>query len=280
MQIVIMAGQDEIDGMRIHQGGARRLVGMHDGDDEIGARRARALGAREHRRDRRREGEIAGARGARRRFIGGADERELKAVRLDQQSFLMMRRRRAIALFKVYREDRETSLSHPLEINIFAKIELMIAGNENIEPHIVEEIDHMRTLVEARQQAWRQRIAGMHANKVAVFGERPGALRLHGRREARHAAAPVLVLLDPVDIVDQKKGHAGGGTSGGRGARGWGGNARAGGQHGRQGLAAGELSHGMPRAGVFEPTPIITRGSRQGITSRIALRDLDRLDGD
>ena len=36
-----MAGQDEIDGMRIHQSGARRLVGMHDGDDEIGARRAR-----------------------------------------------------------------------------------------------------------------------------------------------------------------------------------------------------------------------------------------------
>ena len=38
--------------MRIHQGGARRLAGMHDGDHEIGARRARALGAREHRRDR------------------------------------------------------------------------------------------------------------------------------------------------------------------------------------------------------------------------------------
>ena len=52
MQIVIMAGQNEIDGMRIHQGGARRLIGMHDGDDEIGALRARALGACEHRRDR------------------------------------------------------------------------------------------------------------------------------------------------------------------------------------------------------------------------------------
>ena len=68
----------------------------------------------------------------------------------------------------------------------------------------------MRALIEARQQARRQRIAGMHANKVAVFGDRPGALRLHGSREARHAAAPVLVLLDPVDIVDQKKGHSGG----------------------------------------------------------------------
>ena len=200
-----MAGQDEIDGMRIHQGGACRLVGMHDGDDEIGARRARAFGAREHRRDRRREYEIAGARGACRVFIGGADKRELEAVRLDQQLFLMTRQRRTIAIFKICREDRETGLSHPLEINILAKIELMIAGNEHIEPHIVEEIDHMRALIEARQQARRQRIAGMDANKMAVFGERPRALRLHGRSEARHAAAPVLVLLDPVDIVDQKK---------------------------------------------------------------------------
>src|SRR6202040_919235 len=170
MHIVIMAGQDEIDGMRIHQGGARRLVGMHDGDDEIGARRARAFGARKYRRDRWSEYEIAGARGTQCVFIGGANERESEAVRLDQQSFLMMRRRRAIAAFKVCREDRETGLSHPLEINILAKIELMIAGNENIEPHIVEEIDHMRTLIEARQQARRQRIAGMHAKKMAAFG--------------------------------------------------------------------------------------------------------------
>ena len=29
-------------------------------------------------------------------------------------------------------------LSHPLEIDILAKIELMIAGNENTEPHVVE----------------------------------------------------------------------------------------------------------------------------------------------
>jgi hypothetical protein len=127
----------------------------------------------------------------------------------------MVRRRRAIAAFKVCREDRETGLSHPLEINFLAKIELMIAGNENIEPHIVEEIDHMRTLIEARQQARRQRIAGMHANKMAAFGERLGALRLHGSRETRHAPASVLVVLDPVDIVDQKKGQAGGETSGG-----------------------------------------------------------------
>src|ERR1700738_4990351 len=131
----------------------------------------------------------------------------------------MLRWRRAISAFKVCREDRETGLSHPLEINILAKIELMIAGNENIEPHIVEEIDHMPTLIEARQQARRQRIAGMHANKMAAFGERPGALRLHGSREARHAPAPVLVVLDPVDIVDQKKGHAGGENSGGSGKR-------------------------------------------------------------
>src|ERR1700730_8089217 len=33
----------------------------------------------------------------------------------------------------------------------------------------------------------------------------------------------------------------------------------------------------MPRAGVFEPTRIITHDSRQGITSRIAFRDLDRV---
>src|SRR5207302_6911105 len=66
----------------------------------------------------------------------------------------------AIAIFKVCREDREMGLSHLIEINILAKIELMIAGNENIEPHVVEEIDHMRALVEARQLARRQRIAG------------------------------------------------------------------------------------------------------------------------
>src|SRR6202011_6339382 len=109
-------------------------------------------------------------------------------------------------------------------INILAKIELMIAGNENIEAHLVEEIDHMRALVEARQQARRQRIAGMDANKMTVFGEGPRPLRLHGSREARHTAATVLVLLDPIDIVDEKKGHPGG-ASGGRGTRG-GGNAR------------------------------------------------------
>ncbi|MGH6784225.1 MAG: hypothetical protein ACREBP_06315, partial [Sphingomicrobium sp.] len=78
---------------------------------------------------------------------------------------------------------------------------------------------------------------------MAVFGERPRALRLHGCREARHAAAPVLVFVDSVDIVDQKKRHAGGGISGGKGARGRGGYARASGQHGHQGLAAGELCH-------------------------------------
>jgi hypothetical protein len=242
MQIVIMAGQDEIDRMRIHQGGAPCLVGVHDGDDEIGARRARAFGARKHRRDRRREGEIARARGALCVFIGRADERDLKAICLDQQSFLMIVRQRAVAIFKVRRENREMGLSHPLEINILAKIELMIARNENIEPHVVEEIDHMRTLVEARQQARRERIAGMDANKVAAFGARPGALRLHRGREARHAAAPILVLLDSVDIVDQKKGHPGG-ASGGSGTRSGDGNARACGQDRRQGLAAGELCH-------------------------------------
>ena len=47
----------------------------------------------------------------------------------------------------------------------------------------------------------------MDANKVAAFEPRaPVALHLHSGRKARQAAAPVLVFLDPVDVVDQKKG--------------------------------------------------------------------------
>ena len=125
-------------------------------------------------------------------FIGGADEHDFKAVHLDQHLILMMEQPHPIAILKICGQDRETGLSYPVEINILAEIELMIAGNESIEPHLVEEIDHMRALVEARQQARRQRIAGMDANKTAVFGERPGALRLHHCRETRHAAASVL----------------------------------------------------------------------------------------
>ena len=55
-----MTGQYEIDGMGIHQGGASRLVGMHDRDHEIGARRARAFGVGKDRRHRRREDKITG----------------------------------------------------------------------------------------------------------------------------------------------------------------------------------------------------------------------------
>ena len=82
----------------------------------------------------------------------------------------------------------------------------MIAGNESIELHIVEEIDHVGALVETRQQARRQRIAGVDANEMTVLGERSGAFRLHHRRETRHAAASIL-FFDPVNIVDQKKGN-------------------------------------------------------------------------
>jgi hypothetical protein len=109
------------------------------------------------------------------------------------------------------RRQWETGLAYPVEISLLAEVELMIAGNESIESHIIEEIDHVGALVEARQQARRQRIAGVDANKMAVLGERSGAFRLYHCRETRHAAASVF-FFDPVDIVDQKKGNMHGGA--------------------------------------------------------------------
>ena len=87
-------------------------------------------------------------------------------------------------------KDRETGLSYPVEINLLAEVELMIAGNESIEPHIVEEIDNVGALVQARQPARRQGIAGVEANKLSV--------------ETRHAAASVL-FFDPVALTRRKE---------------------------------------------------------------------------
>ena len=129
---------------------------------------------------------------------------------------------------KIGGKDRKPGLSHPVEINLLAEIELVIAGNEGVEFHIVEEVNHVGTLVETRQQARRQRIASVNANEMTVLGERSGAFRLHHRRKARHAAASVL-FLDPVNIVDQQKRNPrGGAVRTGRGH----GNSRASGQDG------------------------------------------------
>ena len=84
MQIVIVAGRHEIDGMRIHQGGARCLIGMDDSNYEIGPRRASAFGVGKDRRYRRREDEIFRTRDACRCFVGGAYEGEPNALRLDR----------------------------------------------------------------------------------------------------------------------------------------------------------------------------------------------------
>ena len=155
---------------------------------------------------------------------------------------LMMWQRQPCGIPEIGGKDRETGLSYPVEINLLAEVELMIAENESIEPHIVEEIDHVGALVEARQQARRQRIAGVDANKMTVLGERSGAFRLYYSRETRHAAASV-PFFDPVDIVDQKKGNTGGGAVGMRGTRGWHRGTRACSQNRCQGLTAGEFMH-------------------------------------
>ena len=78
---------------------------------------------------------------------------------------------------------------------------------------------------------------------MTVFGPRSGALLLHRRRETRHAAASILVF-DPVDIVDQKKGHPRNGAPRLRGGQS---GARARGQERRQGLTAGENVHSYPK---------------------------------
>jgi hypothetical protein len=55
---------------------------MHDRDHQIGPRRARAFGVGKDHRYRRREGKIAGTRGARRCFIGGANGKRAWLTRL------------------------------------------------------------------------------------------------------------------------------------------------------------------------------------------------------
>jgi hypothetical protein len=157
---------------------------------EISPRRARAFGVGKNRWYRRRENEIARAGSARRRFIARTNECELQAVHLDHDLILMTWQRQPVGVPEIGGEDRETGLAYPVEINLLAKVELMIAGHEGIEPHIVEEINHVGTLVEARQQARRQRIAGVDANQTAVLNERSGAFRLYRRRETRMPPRP------------------------------------------------------------------------------------------
>jgi len=125
MQIVIVAGRHEIDGMRIHQGGARCLIGMDDRNYEIGPRRASAFGVGKDRRYRRREDEIFRTRDACRCFVGGAYEGEPKALRLDRNLILMMWQRQPCGIPEIGGKDRETGLSYPVEINLLAEVELM-----------------------------------------------------------------------------------------------------------------------------------------------------------
>lgn len=117
----------------------------------------------------------------------------------------MQGERRAIAVLKICRKDRKSCLSHTLEINILAKIELVISRDKNIQSCRIKKVDHMGALVEARHQAWRQRVARMGAYESAILGARPFALRLYHCRVARHSAAPVRVFVDAVDIVDMEK---------------------------------------------------------------------------
>ena len=123
-----------------------------------------------------------------------------------------------------------------LEIVVLAEVEFVVAGHEDVEPHLVLHRDDMGALVKARHQRGRVAIAGMAEQHRHALG----ALGLGDAGRARKAAA-ALFVAHLVDVVDQqqregRRRHLGDRGRRGGGERGWGGDDA-------QGIAAGQLGH-------------------------------------
>ncbi len=108
--------------------------------------------------------------------------------------------RRAVRLAHIGAEEGEVRLAHPLQIDVLAEIELVIAGHEDVRLDHVGQFDDVRALVEARHQRGRERVARM----AEQHRHAPRPLGLHDRGQLGEAAA-ALVVRHLVDVVDQQQ---------------------------------------------------------------------------
>ena len=208
-----MPGEDQVDGARREHLVVLLALGVRHRHDKVGALLAQELGLLPGGGDRRQELQVARARGARRAVEGGAGEPDAHAVERDDLAVAEARQRLAVGGAQVGGVEREFRLAHPLEEDLLAEIELVVAGRENVGADHVGERDDVLAAVEPRHQRGRQRVTGMREDHVAAVGFCLGALGLHDRGEPREAAAPLAVrhrlVAHDVDVVDQDEGHLG-----------------------------------------------------------------------
>jgi hypothetical protein len=103
----------------------------------------------------------------------------------------------AVRLHGVVGQQRELSLGDPLRQDLRAEVELVVADRHGIDADAVEQVDHVRALVEPGEQGWRDAVAAMGHQDVGIAG---ADLLDHAPKPGNAALA--VALLHPVEVVE------------------------------------------------------------------------------
>ena len=209
---MVVTCQDDVEGVALEQPAVNLAVGMHHGDDELGASGADLLGLGDGGIvGRKKLKRAAGARFRRAVFGGEADKANLDAADVADFHVLEAVNGFAIGGAQIGGKQREGRLLHALHENSGAEIKLVITGSENVGRRHVGEGDGMFALVETRKQGWRDQVAGVGIDDVAALG----ALGLYHGIETGKAAA-LGRIVDFVDVANQQEGDVHAVSKGGR----------------------------------------------------------------
>ena len=244
-EIVVVAAQQHVDLARTEDLDVTGKVRVGDADDDVRAgfaQRLRLLADGGHLVG---ELEAGGRRHQGRLFQRHAEHAHPQRAQVEDLAVLVAGQLRAVRGAQIGGHEQRLLLGPPLQVVLLAEIELVVARDEHVRRHDVQQFDGMRALVEARHQGRRVHVAGVgieHRNALGALGA--------GNRGQAGEASAATHFAHLVDVVDEQE------PAGGRHALGCGlrqglvgtvgqdrGRGQAGGYGNLKGLASVDAAH-------------------------------------
>ena len=251
---MVVARQDDVEGMARDQLAVVAHVGLDHADDKVGPVLTRLLRRRDAGFDRRQEHQIAGRGDLRRGILRHRDQRDLHAAHLFHHDAAEPLDRRAVGIGDVDRGPGVFRRLHLFVEILRPEIEFVVARHGKVERHDIGQVDGVLALVKARQKRGRQHVAIEDIKRVRIG--RPLGAR-HRVQPGKAAAA--ILFLEVIGVADPEDGDldgfGGGGIGEGKGA----------GAQKQGGAVAGGDLHRRTPLGVGQGQTAAKRGRSQSL---------------